>query len=76
MQREIVEVCPNCEAENIQEWYIEKDGYIGKCKECGEYMFLCDECLHADDNPSQKCDWHQEGNMSVCFRGKYKMKED
>ena len=32
----------------------------------GESILLCDECLHADDNPGQRCDWDE--NTGRCFR--------
>lgn len=71
---EAVESCPYCEAENVYPgWDVEKHGYIAECKECGKRIFLCDECLHAEDNPSMHCDWHNESNgecvVGYCFRG-------
>lgn len=71
---EAVEACPNCEAENVfPNWDVEKQGYIAICHECGEAIFLCDECLHAQDNPGGKCDWHEgedgEYREGWCFRG-------
>lgn len=54
-QYEIVEVCPECGAENIMTWDVEKDGYVAYCPHCGSKMMLCDECLHADD--AKVCDW-------------------
>ena len=69
MMREITENCPHCDSENQFMWDVEKDGYIAKCTVCGKEMCLCDECTHADDNECQKCDWHKENGMSVCFRG-------
>ena len=57
---EAVEVCPHCMGENVYpNWDVEKQGYIAKCKHCNKQIFLCDECLHAEDNPWQKCDWHE-----------------
>lgn len=73
LMREITEVCPHCDSENQFMWDVEKDGYIAKCTSCGNEMCLCDECLHADDNPDHKCDWREENDMSVCFRGKHSM---
>lgn len=66
------ETCPHCGMQNFYpEWDAEKQGYIAKCQECGQEIFLCDECLHADDNPGQYCDWHSN---CKCHRGKTKMK--
>lgn len=65
---EVVEPCPYCEAENVYPRW--KGGYIATCRECGKQIFLCDECLHSDDNAAQKCDWHEEDGISVCFRGR------
>ena len=63
------ELCPNCETENFYpEWDAEKQGYIAICKGCGKEIFLCDECLNADDNPGQYCDW----NSCKCHRGETK----
>lgn len=81
MITEAVEVCPHCECENVfKNWNAEKQGYVAKCWQCGQEIMLCDECLHADDNRGQKCDWHgvhikgkpPEGH---CFRGITKEKE-
>ena len=71
MLREVVEVCPHCEAENIIEWDIEKNGYVAKCTQCGKEMMLCDECMHSEDGDpcGAMCDWHRANGMSVCFRG-------
>ena len=68
---EAVEVCPYCMSENVYpNWDVEKQGYIAKCKHCNEQIFLCDECLHAEDNPGQKCDWYETEFGGECFRGK------
>lgn len=72
---EAVEICPWCECENVFEnWNVEKQGYVATCWQCGRRIFLCDECMHAEDNPEMKCDWsgkvvrnkYEEGR---CFRG-------
>lgn len=73
MLREVVECCPHCGGEEVFEWDVETNGYVVKCLDCGNEMMLCDECLHSDDNKCQKCDWHKEGNMSVCFRGRHEL---
>ncbi len=77
---EAVETCPHCESENVYEnWDPFTKGYIAKCKGCGREIFLCDECLHMDDNPAQECNWHEESRdgeiWSCCFRGEYKTDE-
>lgn len=71
---EAVEMCPYCEAENVyRNWDAEKQGYVATCHSCGKKIFLCDECKHADDNPSGRCDWHGEEHdgkeYGCCFRG-------
>lgn len=67
---EVVETCPHCMNENIYPmWNTEKAGYITKCKHCGKEIFLCDECLHAEENKEQKCDWHETECGGKCFRG-------
>ena len=72
MVREIVEWCPHCDTENNFKWDITKDGYVSKCTGCGKPLMLCDECMNADDNTRNKCDWEKEGNICKCFRGQYK----
>ena len=74
MLREVVEICPHCDHENILQWDVEKDGYIIKCGECGREMFLCDECMHPDGEFCDRCNWQEfvdgDGNkISACFRG-------
>lgn len=64
----VVECCPYCGEENEFEWNVEKDGYIAVC-ECGEKIFLCDECFHAEDNPNMECDWIETENERKCKRG-------
>lgn len=54
-QHEVVEVCPECGAENVMTWDVETEGYVAYCPHCGSKMMLCDECLHADD--AKECDW-------------------
>lgn len=68
------EVCPICENENVHDDYDVTNGYIIRCAECGEQIFLCDVCMHAADNKDQYCDWHiarQNGKweQGKCFRG-------
>lgn len=62
---EVVEVCPHCMSENVLLWNSEKDGFEFTCKHCGEKIMLCSECLRAEDNKEEKCDWCQEDG---CFR--------
>lgn len=57
-----VESCPFCGTDSIFDNIdVESNGYVVKCQHCGEEIMLCDECMHADDNIDQKCDWH------ICF---------
>ena len=66
VETEAVECCPHCECENVYpNWDVKTQGYVAKCKGCGKDIMLCDECLNADDNPGQKCDWSEEKG---CFR--------
>ena len=66
---EVIEMCPHCGNESI---WVDldpvKSNYKAVCKGCGKEIFLCDECLHADDNPGQRCDWYK----GKCFRGEIK----
>ena len=68
-QFEVCEVCPECGAENIMRWDIEKNGYVAYCSHCGSKMMLCDECLHSDNAPI--CDWNPRNG---CCRGHGKCK--
>lgn len=66
---EQVEVCPICDSENYYPGFDpEKKGYVTKCC-CGKKIFLCDACLHAEDNPTGKCDWIETEDGRGCFRG-------
>lgn len=74
VETEAVECCPHCGCENVYpNWDVKKQGYVAKCKGCGEDIMLCDECLNADDNPGQKCDWSKENG---CFRCPKKQLKD
>lgn len=65
------EPCPHCEVENFYpKWDVEQQGYVAICQECGEEIFLCDACMHADDNPGHNCDWQETACGGACFRGK------
>lgn len=81
VQTEAVECCPHCGGENVfLNRDVKKQGYIAKCQHCGEGIFLCDECLHAEDNTGRRCDWHEEAHGSetwgVCFRGTIRHQAD
>ncbi len=71
IETEAVETCPYCGSENTYpNWDVEKQGYITTCTTCGEKIFLCDECMHAEDNPGMKCDWCDlDDGGGQCFRG-------
>ena len=70
------EYCNNCETEIFLPGWKREDGFVVTCQNCGSQIFLCDQCLHEDDNPEQKCDWHEETRdgvkYSCCFRGCHK----
>lgn len=67
MITEVVEVCPHCDTENVFVWDVEEEGYKAFCPRCGKEMMLCDECMHADDNQGQACDW---SGKDGCFRNR------
>lgn len=68
---EAIECCPYCGSENAYpNWNAEKDGYIVTCKECGKKIFLCDECLHAEDNSLMWCDWEEYAADEGTFSGR------
>lgn len=67
---EAVEVCPHCDSENVYPmWDTEVSGFVAVCKVCGKEIFLCDECMHAEDNPKMHCDWCKTECGCKCFRG-------
>ena len=70
-QYEVVEVCPECGAENVMTWDVEKEGYVAYCPRCGSKMMLCDECIHSDDAPI--CDWSP---CNGCCREREKCKKN
>lgn len=45
----VVEVCPQCGAENEMQWDFEQYGLNAFCPVCGSKMLLCDECMHRDE---------------------------
>lgn len=72
---EQVEVCPHCDSENVYYgWDPDRSGFIANCEHCGEEIFLCDACLHHDDNPERKCDWCELSDGGKCFRGRTKLR--
>ena len=61
---------PECETENFYpQWDPEEKGYIATCKGCGRKIFLCDACMHSEDNEAMRCDWHRNETGHGCFRG-------
>lgn len=67
---ESVETCPHCDSENVYPmWNVNEKGFVAVCKHCGNEIFLCDECLHMDDNPLMNCDWCKTDCGGKCFRG-------
>lgn len=67
---EAVEMCPHCGEENVYPmWDVEVKGYVAVCQHCGKEIFLCDECMHMEDNPCMKCDWSKTNCGGKCFRG-------
>ena len=67
---EVVEVCPHCSYENVYPmWDVNVNGYIAICKNCGQQIFLCDECKHSDDNENIFCNWCKTECGGKCFRG-------
>lgn len=71
-RHEAVEVCPHCMQEVPVPNWAPSDGYLVYCPFCFESILLCDECMHAEDNPGRICDW--DSTTGRCFRD-YK-KED
>ena len=64
------EMCPHCECENSYPmWDVTVKGYIAICEHCGKEIFLCDECLNAEDNEGMVCDWCPTKCGGKCFRG-------
>lgn len=70
-QFEVCEICPECGAENIMTWDVEKEGYVAYCPHCGSKMMLCDECIHSDNAPT--CDWNPHNG---CCREREKCKKN
>lgn len=67
---EAIEMCPHCENENVYPmWDVNVKGYVAICQYCGKEIFLCDECMHAEDNEGMSCDWCETKCGGKCFRG-------
>ena len=67
---EAVEMCPHCETENVYPMLdVEEKGFVAVCKTCGKEIFLCDECMHSEDNLCMNCDWRKTECGGKCFRG-------
>lgn len=67
---EAVEMCPHCEKENVYPmWDVNVKGYVAVCHHCGKEIFLCDECMNAEDNEGMSCDWCKTDCGGKCFRG-------
>ena len=70
MNIEQTEICPFCDSENSYPGYDpEVSGYVTTCSDCGRKIFLCDACLHADDNTGAICNWHETLTGRGCMRG-------
>lgn len=71
-----VEFCPYCDNEAEGTYRVDNDEYVGVCDHCKQEIHICGDCMLAEDNPSEKCDWHIEVidgvKYSVCFRSKIK----
>lgn len=71
-RHEAVEVCSHCMQEVPVPNWAPSDGYRVYCPFCFESILLCDECMHAEDNPGRICDW--DSTTGRCFRD-YKKEE-
>lgn len=70
---EAVEICPDCGCENVYPmWDVNEKGFVAVCKYCGREIFLCDECIHAEDGLNDNacsCNWRKTECGGKCFRG-------
>ena len=67
---EAIETCPYCDSENVYPmWDVNVKGFVAVCKHCGKEIFLCDECMHSEDNEDMSCDWCKTKCGGKCFRG-------
>lgn len=65
-----IEVCPHCMSENEYPMLDTRvSGFVAVCQHCGKEIFLCDACMHTEDNQSLNCDWHETECGGKCFRG-------
>lgn len=62
----VTEWCSNCGSEIEMRWDTDTRGFVAFCPVCGERLVLCDECLHAEDNPSHRCGTDE--GQTVCWR--------
>ena len=62
----VTEWCSNCESEIEMRWDTDTRGFEAFCPVCGERLVLCDECLHAEDNPPHRCGTDE--GQTVCWR--------
>lgn len=67
----IVECCSLCDTENEIRWDVETEGYEAFCPHCGQPMLICSECMRAEDNKTNKCDWCKGRCFRVSERKKY-----
>lgn len=67
--REVVEVCPHCDNENVFANWRPQEGFVKQCQNCGRSIMLCSECPHSLNNGI--CDWHHDGKFAVCSMGRY-----
>ena len=67
---EVIETCPHCDKENVYpRWDVNVKGYVAICEYCRKEIFLCDECMHSEDNKSMHCNWCKTDCGGKCFRG-------
>ncbi len=62
----VIEMCGECGNEVEMAWDTDLQGYKATCPYCGKPLLLCDECLHSEDNETQRCDWNKETGCSRC----------
>lgn len=67
--KDAVEPCPICGAVNRWSWSME-DGFKKRCQKCDAELMLCSMCLHAEDNPTEYCNWIVTTTGGKCWRGK------
>ena len=62
----VIEVCPHCGNECKLEKKRPWESWETRCPHCKKAMMRCNECLHADDNAAEKCDFDMR--TISCFR--------